>query len=225
MFWQNHSFNKPNKDEYFSKEFKHLLTFMLQLDPVHRLSISEVKNHPWVANPDVPSYEEVTKEFQKRKAILDEEARIQAIQKQQLNHVNPLKQKYKDIDINRSTDLFQEQSVNLEKKRLECISGLASNNVLFSDQNPAILYQALLNVLEKEGMTVEETSKDLYKINIECYGADGNKLTLGCSFLKTENDLTCIEFKKKLGDKVEFYEQYKKIRKALQFLSQPQASQ
>ena len=39
LFWQNHCLNKHNKDQYFSKEFKNLISHMLQLEPVHRLTV------------------------------------------------------------------------------------------------------------------------------------------------------------------------------------------
>ena len=47
--------NKPTKENYFSDSFKNLITAMLQLDPVHRLSIEDIKAHPWYNQP-TPSY-------------------------------------------------------------------------------------------------------------------------------------------------------------------------
>lgn len=45
---------------------------MLQLDPVHRLSLEEVKAHPWFTM-ETPTYEEICQEFKMRKHKLDEE--------------------------------------------------------------------------------------------------------------------------------------------------------
>lgn len=51
LFWKAHSKNKPNGADFFSEEFKNLITSMLQFDPAHRLSMAEVKAHPWVNGP------------------------------------------------------------------------------------------------------------------------------------------------------------------------------
>jgi serine/threonine protein kinase len=64
-FWKYHCQNKPNKDKFFSQEFKNLITCMLQLEPNHRPSMSEVQSHPWMQGP-VPTSEEVVEEFQNR---------------------------------------------------------------------------------------------------------------------------------------------------------------
>lgn len=49
LFWKAHSKNKP--DGFFSEEFKNLITSMLQFDPAHRLSMADVKSHPWIKGP------------------------------------------------------------------------------------------------------------------------------------------------------------------------------
>ena len=51
LFWKAHSKNKPGGDSFFSDEFKHLITAMLQFDPTHRLSLAEVMAHPWYNGP------------------------------------------------------------------------------------------------------------------------------------------------------------------------------
>lgn len=72
IFWKTHSKNKPGGDKFFSEEFKDLVQSMLQLDPNHRPSIPEVLAHPWMANPDVPTAEEVYSEFLKRDQAVKE---------------------------------------------------------------------------------------------------------------------------------------------------------
>jgi len=44
-FWNKHSRHKG--DEFFSKNFKNLFEKMTELDPDLRLSLDEIKNHPW----------------------------------------------------------------------------------------------------------------------------------------------------------------------------------
>jgi len=62
VFWTQHSKNKPNGMEFYSEEFKDLIWRMLQLDPVNRLSIAEVRAHPWM-NGEIPSQDEVYMAF------------------------------------------------------------------------------------------------------------------------------------------------------------------
>lgn len=48
LFWQSHEKNYAN--EFFSAEFKDLITSMLQLMPTDRLSMADVVAHPWMKN-------------------------------------------------------------------------------------------------------------------------------------------------------------------------------
>jgi len=47
IFWKAHSRNKPNGEDFFSVEFKDLITAMVQYDPNHRPTIEQIMNHPW----------------------------------------------------------------------------------------------------------------------------------------------------------------------------------
>ena len=56
IFWKTHCKSKPNQEKFFSDEFKDLIQAMLQLDSIHRPSISEVLAHKWMQGP-VPTQE------------------------------------------------------------------------------------------------------------------------------------------------------------------------
>jgi len=62
LFWQASCKNKPGKAEFFSEEFKDLIQSMLQNDPQHRPSLSEVLGHAWLKG-EVPTEEERVAEF------------------------------------------------------------------------------------------------------------------------------------------------------------------
>jgi serine/threonine protein kinase len=47
IFWDLNCSGKKRGLAYFSQEFKNLITNMLQYDPTHRLSLEEIKSHPW----------------------------------------------------------------------------------------------------------------------------------------------------------------------------------
>jgi len=70
LFWKAHAKNKPSGLEFFSEEFRNLVTSMLQFDPTHRLSMAEVKAHPWMNGPTC-TLAEVQKEFAERKSRVD----------------------------------------------------------------------------------------------------------------------------------------------------------
>lgn len=54
IFWKQHTLNKPNTTEFYSEEFKDLIWKMLQLDPEQRLTIMDIKEHPWMQK-EVPT--------------------------------------------------------------------------------------------------------------------------------------------------------------------------
>ena len=55
-FWKEHCKNKDGGESFFSEDFKDLIQSMLQLDPLHRPTITEVMGHPWMKGP-IPSIE------------------------------------------------------------------------------------------------------------------------------------------------------------------------
>lgn len=82
LFWKAHSKNKPNGADFFSEEFKHLITTMLQFDPSHRLSMAEVKAHAWFNGP-VATLEDIQQEFAQRKSKIDADNEAKRVQKEQ----------------------------------------------------------------------------------------------------------------------------------------------
>jgi serine/threonine protein kinase len=80
LFWKAHAKNKPNGLEFFSEEFRNLITSMLQFDPAHRLTMAEVKSHPWLAGP-TPTLEQIQLEFAQRKGLIDKENEAKHTQK------------------------------------------------------------------------------------------------------------------------------------------------
>ena len=70
LFWKAHAKNKPGNMEFFSEEFRNLITSMLQFDPAHRLTMADVKAHPWLQGP-VPTLEQIQIEFAQRKHVID----------------------------------------------------------------------------------------------------------------------------------------------------------
>lgn len=68
-FWAIHL--RPFGDDFLSEEIKDLLLGLFESNPARRLSISEIKAHPWYKGK-VRSHDKIKKEFKKRKALIKE---------------------------------------------------------------------------------------------------------------------------------------------------------
>lgn len=77
-FWYAHekSKPKPNGKNFFSDEFKDLMNAMLSLDPSLRLSIAEIKAHPWYKG-ETAELEQIQADFRDFKTKIDEDLRKQ----------------------------------------------------------------------------------------------------------------------------------------------------
>lgn len=103
IFWRVHQKIKkesiPYSEEFideikkesipYSEEFIDLVTMMLQYNPSHRPSLSEIFMHPWM-QLSIPSKEEVLKEFKKRhdqvKKAIDEQYDERTIEREETLH-------------------------------------------------------------------------------------------------------------------------------------------
>jgi len=64
LFWKAHSNHKP--ENFYSEEFKDLMTCLLQTNPALRPCVADVVGHPWLQSGDMASFEEVQTEMSKR---------------------------------------------------------------------------------------------------------------------------------------------------------------
>jgi len=76
-FWKRHSSQKEYGENHYSKEFKDLVNQLLAYNPTHRLTLSEIKEHPWY-NGTLPTQDEIETSFTERKQILKEQLENQA---------------------------------------------------------------------------------------------------------------------------------------------------
>ncbi|CAI2365315.1 unnamed protein product [Moneuplotes crassus] len=67
-FWKSHS---QEGEGSLSKEIKSLISDLFNPHPIRRLSISEIKTHPWYEG-EVPDYDEILEEFKTRKQTKEE---------------------------------------------------------------------------------------------------------------------------------------------------------
>lgn len=78
-FWGVHQKFKPK--DFFSKDFKDLLNRMFAYDPALRLSIDQIKEHPWYQGP-CATMENIRNEFLQRKERMDYSLEIERKKKQ-----------------------------------------------------------------------------------------------------------------------------------------------
>lgn len=79
LFWKYHS--KSHPENFFSEEFKDLITNMLQYNPNQRLNLVDIIGHPWMAQ-DVAEHSEITAEFTHRHQQIKAHQEAEAAQKQ-----------------------------------------------------------------------------------------------------------------------------------------------
>lgn len=80
LFWKQHSRNKA--EGFFSEEFKDLITNMLQLDPVARLSLADIVGHAWLKG-GIANQQDVRLEFSQRAKQIAQKQNAEVTKKQQ----------------------------------------------------------------------------------------------------------------------------------------------
>ena len=99
LFWKAHSNSSRKPEGFYSNEFKDLITCMLQFHPHQRLCIADIIGHPWLANEEIASADEVRAEFAERhernkQRTAEEEERKNAMR----NRVNTAA--YRELQVN-----------------------------------------------------------------------------------------------------------------------------
>jgi len=62
LYWRLVSKGHEDDENFFSPDFKDLITSMIQIEPNHRPTMSEIYEHPWVNGP-LPSDVEIRNEI------------------------------------------------------------------------------------------------------------------------------------------------------------------
>ena len=69
MFWTAHA-EAEDGDDIYSKEFKNLFEGCVAFNPKERLTVAQIRAHPWMKGP-IPTLASVKEEFDQRKAVVD----------------------------------------------------------------------------------------------------------------------------------------------------------
>mmetsp|Transcript_40911 Transcript_40911/g.47038 ORF Transcript_40911/g.47038 Transcript_40911/m.47038 type:complete len:488 (-) Transcript_40911:410-1873(-) len=231
-FWRQHSKNKPGKDNFYSEDFKSLINSMLAFEPVQRLSVAEIKAHPWFRGATC-SPEEVIEELNRRKMCVDraaeeeqERKRAERERMQQGNRVgvgygagygNP---QFRDVAINRNeqeagiemnADL---QQVMQAKRTAETYERFTAKCTEFFTTSSADDMFAILFNYAKSKATDFKVSDDSYKIKVS-HVTEEDRIEFTIKILAAENKTNCVEFTRKRGQALEFHNIFNSYKKDL----------
>lgn len=70
-FWKMHCATREEGLDFYSEEFRDLVTGMLLTKPVQRITLSDVKNHPWFKK-EVIDKKEIIERFSERQARIEQ---------------------------------------------------------------------------------------------------------------------------------------------------------
>ncbi|CAI2367380.1 unnamed protein product [Moneuplotes crassus] len=68
-FWKMHCTTRELKLDFYTKEFRDLITGMFQPNPIHRISLADVKAHPWFEG-ELPTNDEIIHSLSSRQEII-----------------------------------------------------------------------------------------------------------------------------------------------------------
>jgi len=220
-FWSAHSRGKPAG--FYTTEFKHLMNSMLALDPSQRLSLAEVKAHPWY-NGATLDMKTIQKEFCDRKKRVDEELKKQKEAKERQKEQERLAQQntysnaFTGVKPFKGRSLESEMNEQISKanfkesfcidsprvcKQYESNGAFKAHTETFLVIQPEILFKYLVN-LAQTAFNELTVSTDGYKIKGRYLG-DVHRFDTTIEILKVDEQTTCIQFNRKSGDAVEYY--------------------
>lgn len=231
-FWNYHSKKKPNGLNFFSPQFISLINAMLAFDPTQRLSIAEIKAHPWY-NGEVPTHAEIVEEFTKRKQKVDEEnekkkREIEAKKAQRAQPQNVaftgVHPKFRDImltseegqSVLQGNDLkISEQLKDLKLERSAPVyvaSGTKYFTNHYSSLKPTVLLKTLALTCNKL-FNNAEVNLDNFEVTSVVQGKDDTIKISMKVFI--DGDISTVQFSKKEGSVFEYQAALDKLKQHL----------
>jgi serine/threonine protein kinase len=232
VFWKAHERNKPKlpgQENFYNEGFRDLMNSMLAVDPNHRLTIDQIKAHPWY-NGDLADITALKAEFMQRKKMVDAELARQreAKQKQKLmakmqtthapgafGGIKPFRSLETEMENSLSKEL--EAKVNFETKRemqeYQSQAGFKAYTEIFTVMSPDFIFKLLCSSCQG-CLTDFSVSEDTYKIKGKAARDEGN-CNLNIVLTKVDDNTTCIEFHKRSGNLMTFYKVIDEIKKKL----------
>jgi serine/threonine protein kinase len=226
LFWKAHSNRKPAG--FFSDEFKDLITCMLQLHPHQRLCMADVIGHPWMQGP-MASPEQVREEFAKRHEVNAARAKEEEDKKALAKNKNAGRtrrgQKIKD-NVYMSGNLSQ---ADKDDPNVICLNmkpynpNLAKTTAFFTDYTPEQILKELTDSLSSNAIAYNISDKT-WKVTFTKTRDEGSEeskegeqvireqASIQIELLDAGDGKVCVEFKRKQGSSMIFYDQFNMLR-------------
>lgn len=230
LFWKAHSKNKP--EGFFSEEFKHLITSMLQFNPEHRPTMAEVKAHPWYTSTHCQTLAGVQADFALRKQAIDAENEAKRIAKEQekLAKLQTAggagKRQYKNVVAGprRSDEEEAEEGkhdIKVVQRTADKYFGVVKKNTeFFTTHHPDALVDEIGGYLQElHHVCVLDNKK--YKFRVKFINPDPAEKAEGAAeeepleftikILNVDDKRHCVEFNRISGNQLQFFETYQGI--------------
>ena len=214
LFWKAHARGKQGGIEFFSPEFMDLITTMLQYEPTHRLSLAELKGHPWFAGP-TSTHEEVLEDFRLRKAKIDGAA-SQNTAPAPTAQANP--NVFKQHRVQRSAtekgageEEEEESKLPVLKREVKPYVAVVNNvTTFFSSGDVERLFEVLACYCEAKANKFT-FADDSYKVKMS-FLDEHSHVEMSAKVLKVpEKEIFAVEFQRNKGDNFKFHEIYSEI--------------
>lgn len=213
-FWAAHSRNKPAG--HYSPDFQDLIKKMLSLDPSNRLTISQIKAHPWFNGP-TSSASEVLTEISARKQKMQQVVERAMAQRNTNTRVGVNGGRYYRGDFSESEGLTLSFGLPNHDYEVKIISEQEMN------MNKYTLIKTGLTPLE----IITIVSNELGKINAECETSENSydtvvnlvtetdSINFKTSILKTKDDYYVLRFLLNEGNNFEMFKIIQTINEKL----------
>jgi len=228
QFWAAHL-----KDIEISQEFKEFVNSILVVDPAHRATLQDIREHPWMQG-EMLSPQELKQQFSERRAQLSETERLRREQAEAEAADNQARQT--QIPFPMSADAFScNTSRHITPDDDSCSMGpcsppslpeyLQEAGVLYSSQNPEGLFGDILNQLAcaemKARVLKSKKSTDEFKIKASFEPSTESGLSQievdlrVYSVFIQGNQLSALHLQRRAGDLFEYQKIYKTFRDKL----------
>ena len=210
-FWNLHSRSKPAG--FYSADFRSLIFKMLAYDPRNRLSIEEIKAHPWTNGPTA-TQEEVFTEVSERKRRIVEAAERARAQRRPVQGVAFNNGRYYRGDVSESTGLSLSFTVPIEDFEVKPLptneSYLKKYSQILTGLYPKEIMTIVSNELGAREEATIEISKNSHDVKATIVTEEG-LLVFKSSIYQAPDDLYLLDFTLFEGNHFDLFKIFRNI--------------
>lgn len=206
VFWKVHTKRKPGGIDFFSEEFRDLVSSMLAYNPHERPSLAEIKSHPWFNGP-VPTYEEIAEEFTQRKAELES----------MQNQANQVPAQAIDPSVFQANTVYKSVATEelkqpeLNRRAAEYMPEYKRITEFYSESSASDLFNTVA-AFAKENAKEFTFDDEEYSATLKLKSGENN-VDVIINILKVDENKHCVEVIREDGEKMHFLDLYAEIKK------------